>query len=72
MAKLLRIDVSALPTYKERYAILKLFCKSFEVTTHWYALDPLHKTFDYFDVFWEHSTSPVLPQLPDTVKITER
>ncbi len=72
MAKLFKVDVSALPTHEERYEIRKLFEQSFDTHADWFALDPFHKTFNSFDAFWAYNSSPVLPQVPDVVKITER
>ncbi|RKJ19175.1 hypothetical protein D7X48_14770 [bacterium D16-50] len=71
MAKLFKIDVSALPTHKERYEVLKLFENSFDTYPAWFEPDPLHRTFEYFEAFWAYDTSPPLPQIPNTVQVTE-
>lgn len=70
MAKLLTVDVSALPTHEDRYKIYEMFEKSFDVNAKWFVLDPLHKTFHMFTAFWPYNDAPPIPSLPDCVKIT--
>lgn len=71
MAKLFKVDVSALSSHQERYEVLKLFENSFDTYPAWFEPDPLHMTFEYFEAFWEYDTSPPFPQIPDKVKIIE-
>jgi len=70
MAKLLKVDVSALPTHESRYEIVELFKPSFEVYEHWVALNPLQRTLYDFEAFGAYETPPPLPQLPDCVRVT--
>lgn len=72
MAKLFKVDVSALPTHEERYEILKMFEGSFDTHPSWFAPDPLHRTFDYFEAFWANNSIPSLPQVPDTVTMVRK
>lgn len=73
MAKLFYIDVSALPTYEERYAVLQKFdTEQWDIYEHTEVLDALHRTFSFFEVFWFSNTDPELPSLPSCVKIIEK
>ncbi len=71
MAKLLKIDVSALPTHESRYEIVKLFQPDFDVYEHWVTLTPLQRALYDFEAFWPYESPPPLPQLPDCVKVIE-
>jgi len=71
MAKLIKVDVSALPTHESRYEIVELFKPSFEVYEHWVKETPLQRTLYDFEAFWAFETPPPLPQLPNCVKVTE-
>ncbi len=71
MAKLFKVDVSALSTHEGRYKIVELFKPSFEVYEHWVTLNLLQHTLYDFEAFWAYDTPPPLPQLPDCVRITE-
>lgn len=69
--RLFRVDLTAVPTQQERYAIVKSFPSSWEISEHWCDVDDLHKTIDYVEVFWFPSSSnPVFPPLPDCVTVT--
>ena len=69
--RLFRVNLTAVPTQQERYAIVKSFPSSWEVYEHWCDVDDLHKAIDYIEVFWFPSSSnPVFPSLPDYVTVT--
>lgn len=72
MAKLFKVDVSALPTHEERYKVMDLLKNSFEIYEKPVATDLLHRTFDYFEAFWPHSSPPLLPKVPNGVIISEQ
>ena len=72
MAKLFKVDVSALPTHEERYKILKMFESSFDTNPAWFAPDTTHRTFNHFEAFWANDSIPSLPAVPDTVIIIEQ
>lgn len=71
MAKLFKVDVSALPTYEERCKVMDLFKNAFEIYENPVATDLVHRTFDYFEVFWPNGSPPPLPQVPNGVIISE-
>ncbi len=71
MAQMFRIDLSSLPTHKERYEVRNILdCHGFDISEHWISIDETHKTIDYLQAFWGYTSSPKFPVLPKEVKIT--
>lgn len=71
MAQMFRIDLTSIPTQKERFEIVVLLEKSnFEVfNLYWRRIDERYKIIDHADAFWPYQSEPVFPQLPDEVNI---
>ncbi len=72
MAQMFRIDLSSLPTHKERYEVRNILdSHGFDISEHWISIDETHKTIDYIQAFWIYQSAPKFPELPQQVKVIQ-
>lgn len=75
MAQLFYIDLTPLPTQKERCEVFELLERSgFDVQAHWIVTGKLrdHRAIDYTEAFWSYNDEPRFPTLPSCLKIIRK